>query len=368
MLSVEVLQAPVELDRMGDEWNSLLRSSPANCVFLTHGWLTTWWRCLSDRRSLNVVTVRENGRLLGILPLSSRPAELSRMMPRILEFMGSGVIGSDYLDVIVQRDREVEVLEAFAEYLSRQGAIVQFGQLRGGDNAAARLAARLEQRGWTVSTAAINVCPFIPLAGRSWDDYLKSLSSSHRYNFNRRLRHLEKNGFTVEVVSSPGEAQRGLDSVIALHRKRWSDRGMESEAFQSESIVQFHRDFVVHAAEQGWLRLLIAGINGSPVAALYGLRYGSSFYFYQSGFDPEFSRQSVGLVIMGLGIRTAIEEGAAEYDLLHGDEEYKFHWAPQTRELGRIEVFPPHSSGRIFRHAIRLNRSARQMARRVLRY
>ena len=142
---------------------------------------------------------------------------------------------------------------------------------------------------------------------------------------------------------------------------------MESEAFQSESIVQFHRDFVVHAAEQGWLRLLIARINGSPVAALYGLRYGSSFYFYQSGFDPEFSRQSVGLVIMGLGIRTAIEEGVAEYDLLHGDEEYKFQWAPQTRELGRIEVFPPHSSGRIFRHAIQLNRSARQMARRVLR-
>jgi hypothetical protein len=57
-----------------------------------------------------------------------------------------------------------------------------------------------------------------------------------------------------------------------------------------------------------------------------------------------------------------------EYDFLHGDEEYKFHWADGTRDLGRIELYPPHARGRIYRHAIHFNRAARSVARRVLKH
>jgi CelD/BcsL family acetyltransferase involved in cellulose biosynthesis len=99
---------------------------------------------------------------------------------------------------------------------------------------------------------------------------------------------------------------------------------------------------------------------------LYGLRYGPVFNFYQSGFDPAYSKHSVGVATMGLAIKTAIEEGALEYDFLHGAEEYKFHWASATRDLGRLELYPPHARARIYRQAIGLNRAARRMARRVL--
>src|SRR6185436_11069264 len=101
--------------------------------------------------------------------------------------------------------------------------------------------------------------------------------------------------------------------------------GGQSEAFHSDSIVEFHREFVQTAAERGWLRLLLIHLDGVPAASLYGLRYGPTFYFYQSGFDPAFSKHSVGVATMGLAIKTAIEEAALEYDFLHGNEEYKFH-------------------------------------------
>ena len=102
------------------------------------------------------------------------------------------------------------------------------------------------------------------------------------------------------------------------------------------------------------------------MAALYGLTYGKTFYFYQSGFDPAYSKQSVGLVMMGLAVKAAIEEGVSEYDLLHGDEEYKCHWASEARDLSRLELYPPHARGRIYKRAIDLNRAARRMAKRVL--
>src|SRR5207245_43184 len=81
------------------------------------------------------------------------------------------------------------------------------------------------------------------------------------------------------------------------------------------------------APDRGWLRLSELRLDGRPAASLYGFRYRDTFSFYQSGFDPAYARDSVGLVTMGLAIRSAIEEGAAEYDLLHGDEAYKFQWA-----------------------------------------
>ena len=44
---------------------------------------------------------------------------------------------------------------------------------------------------------------------------------------------------------------------------------------------------------------------------------------------------------MGLAIKSAIEDGAEEYDMLHGDESYKFQWAKDVRELEHLELYAP---------------------------
>jgi len=67
-----------------------------------------------------------------------------------------------------------------------------------------------------------------------------------------------------------------------------------------------------------------------------------------------------------LAIRAAIEEGAREYDLLHGDEEYKFRWAREIRELSRLEVYPPRLRATMYRRARTLSRAARRLARAAI--
>ena len=365
-MTVKVIQASEEFFQLRDEWNGLLESSASRCVFLTHEWLSTWWKHLSAERKLSIVTVCDSGKLIGILPLVIRTPQYRRMMPRLAEFIASGVIGSDYLDAIVESGREREVLGAFSGELCRWGLMLQLSQLRGEGSIVAGLPQILAQDGWLAFGARINVCPFIDLSNHSWDTYLGTLSSSQRYNYNRRLRTLQKTfDLRLDDVRLARDAESALNVVITLHRKRWGSIG-NSEAFQTAAVTAFHREFVQLAGAQGWLRLLILSLNDVPVAALYGLRYGSTFYFYQSGFDPAYSRYSVGLVMMGLAIKTAIQDGASEYDLLHGDEEYKFHWAHNQRELSRLELHPPDTCARVYRHAIDLNRAARRMARSVL--
>jgi len=120
------------------------------------------------------------------------------------------------------------------------------------------------------------------------------------------------------------------------------------------------------ALARGWLRLFVLRLDGKPAASLYGFRYGGVFYFYQSGFDPAYAKHSVGLATMALSIKAAIEEGAEEYDLLRGDEDYKFHWTCTVRELGQVVISPPGMGGALHQVASRFSWGSRQLARRVL--
>src|SRR5438034_687859 len=108
--------------------------------------------------------------------------------------------------------------------------------------------------------------------------------------------------------------RRGMEEPVALHHRRWRPRG-GSDALHTENLIAFHREFTRTALERGWLRLFTLWLGEKPAASLYGFRYGRTFYFYQSGFDPAYAKNSVGLVTMGLSIESALEEGAEEYDL-----------------------------------------------------
>jgi len=348
------------------EWNTLVEKSTSNCVFLTHEWLSTWWKHMAEDRRLSIVTARDGGKLVGILPLAERKAQYTRMMPRVLEFIGSGVIGSDYLDAIVDREYEPSVIAAFAHYLNESPLMLQLNQVRSGSCIVGLLAEELGQIGWTTEETKINVCPYIKLGGYTWDSYLETLGPLVRKGVKRYFRNLPAAfDFRVDCVQTQAEAHAALDVAMDLHRQRWHS-GRKSEAFQSDSVIAFHREFVQHAAERGWLRLFVMYLNGTPAAALYGLRYGTTFYFYQSGFDPAFAKHSVGAATMAISVKSAIEEGVLVYDFLHGAEEYKFHWTQETWSLARIELHPRLARAWIYKQAMVFNRAARQMARRVL--
>lgn len=364
---VEIIEDTAGFEKLREEWNELLEASASDCLFLSWEWLYTWWKHLGEGRALSILTVRHEGKLVAIAPLAVRPPKLSRLLPfRSLEFLGMGSVGSDYLDVIVRRGKEEEALQTLAEFLTHEGVTLELAQLRRGFCSAAALAAQLRRRGWRLWEAQTDVSPFVKLTGHSWESYLATLGSEHRYNFKRRLRNLTKE-FEVSFEQALTEEQRheSLALLVSLHTMRWRDRG-GSNALHAPSLQAFHEELSRLALERGSLRLFILGLDGQPAAALYGFRYNRTFYFYQSGFDPRYSKYSVGLVTMGLTIKHAIEDGAEDYDLLQGDEPYKFQWARETRKLARLELYPPHLRGFICKGAAGVSRRARRMARRVL--
>lgn len=366
-LVATVIEDPGRIPELVDEWRELLQESAADSVFLTPEWLTAWWDHFGRRRALSLVTLRRRQQLLGLAPFFTGSRRFGSLLPhRSIEFLGTGVVGSDYLDVVIRQGCEPEVSRGFAEYLQRQGAVVTLSHLHEQSPTAEWLVRSLQGEGWAMARRVIETCPYITLKGHTWDSYLASLGSSHRYNFNRRLKNLHKAGTLVfEVVEKEDQRREALQSLLSLHNRRWDERG-GSGAMQSPPELAFHEAFTRVALERGWLRLFVLRLDGKAIGAMYGLRYGRTFSFYQSGFDPAYRQQSVGLVTMGLAIQRAIAEGVEEYDFLHGTESYKFLWTSETRDLARIQLFPPSMGGALCRGALHGEAVAKRMARRVL--
>ncbi len=208
-LRVSVVTEAAEFAALRTRWNALLRESRSDCVFLTWEWLHTWREHLGSTVSLHVLLVWDGDELVGIAPLAQRHARLPWLSR--LEFLGTGYAGSDYLDLIAHPDRELDVARAVADALRASNLALHLDHLPPDSIVASSLVDPLAASSWTAMQTAGGTCPYIPLAGHSWDSYLGSLGSAHRANFRRRLRGLDRH-FTVrfERVSTDEARREGL--------------------------------------------------------------------------------------------------------------------------------------------------------------
>ena len=360
--TVECVTDPSAFAALRPEWNELLSASAANGPFLTWEWLHAWWTHLHGAATLKIIAIRDGNGLIAVAPLMATPG-LRSWFSR-LEFLGSGHAGSDYLDVIVRTGREADALRAIGRFLETQNTGLRLDHLPE-SSVGAQLAEQLASGGWAASTASGGVCPVISLAGHTWDSYLATLGSAHRANVRRRLRGAEQQ-FTMrfEQVTTDAGRRDALDVLNGFHTRRFHAEG-GSTAFFTPALRAFQDDATGRALGRGWLRMYVLRLNDAPVAVMYGLFYNRQFYFYQHGFDDSYARHSVGLVLMALTIRAAIDEGAQMFDFLWGTEPYKWLWTRETRTLRQIQLFPPDTAGRIHRGAVEARRTLRRLVRRV---
>ena len=364
-ITTECLEDSWGFTSLRPRWNELLHASASDNPFLTWEWLHTWWVHLRDSSALRLIVVRAGDELIAIAPLRLVTGPLSFLSR--LEFLGTGHAGSDYLDLIVRRGREAESVHAIASYLKARRLAVRFNHLPP-TSLAAQLAAQLAGDGWTSATMDDGTCPVIPLAGHTFDSYLATLGSSHRANVRRRIKALgQQFEMRFDLVTADAERRELLATMAAFHDRRYRSRG-GSSAFSLPAVRAFQDEVTRRALERGWLRMYVLRLHGTTAAVMYGFNYGGRFYFYQHAFDDTYQAHSVGLVLMGLSVRAAIDEGAREFDMLWGVEPYKFLWARDAHVLQRIELFPTHLGGTLHRHAIDARRSAGRLARRVLSF
>ena len=332
-LRVEVKQGLAALEALRAEWQRLFQRADA-APFLSWEWAVTWQRWFGAGKKPYLLCVYDHHDLVGLLALVRE----SKWRLRRLSFLGSGFGDADYLDLLAWPGMESRVTKMIGDHLVKTAA---FDLLELADLAADSLTSAQfvvpQNNGFRYSTTTRYRCPQLQLH-EGWNAVLKR--SRRADNFKRRLRQLSgRAGFAHRVVTAPDEALAAFERFLPLHDARWASAG-GSALTGHKRLRAFHRELVVRLAAAGLLRFDELWVEGECRASIYGLEHGRQYYFYNSGYDQAWRGVSVGLVVLGLSIKAAVERGVEVYDFLRGTEEYKYDWAGMTRETVLLRVAP----------------------------
>jgi CelD/BcsL family acetyltransferase involved in cellulose biosynthesis len=345
-----------ETDPVESEWREL--AERRGNAFLTPEWFRAWLRAYGDDVEPFVPLIRAgDGSLRGLLPLA-----LSRSgRPRICQLAGAN-LGDRFHPVCAEGD-EAEVGAEVGKTLAGQElpwSVISLVHVQTErpwvDALATGTGAGLRIRGRIAGPL-----PYLDLsAHESWDAYLRSRSSNLRQQVRRFTRRADQAGsLHIRRTERADELPADMATFFRLHDARFRTHG--GSTLSSERAQQFHLDFAGAALLRDWLRLWFLELDGNPVAAWYGWSIGGRYSYYNSGFDPEHSPLRPGLVLLAAVIESAFEEGATEFDMLLGNESYKYRFAEGERTVSDFSI------ARVAPHPASLLTGAEFAARRTFR-
>lgn len=354
-----------ELAALRPAWNALSAGVP----FRTWQWLEAWWRTYGD----GPAGVHKNCELF-VLAMFDTAGELAGVAPwylqrsasqgRVIRFLGSGEVCSDYLSILCRAGQEAEVAQSLAGWLASPSVmsdwtgrddahawdLLELNAVTQGDVVVEQLVENLTLFKHVVHRRPGVRCWRINLP-ETWQQYLAMLSKVQRKHVRRCERaYFDTGRASFHRVENADGLVQGLDILETLHRRRRESLG-DCGCFASPPFRTFHREVAARLLELNSLELAWLELDGRPVAAEYQVTGGDVVYAYQSGLEPSALADAPGRLIMIAALRHSISRGLRVYDLLRGDEPYKANWRAQPCPTENILIAPAVGPAR-FRHSL----------------
>jgi CelD/BcsL family acetyltransferase involved in cellulose biosynthesis len=320
VIEIETITDPACLAVLRPEWERLWQRDPAATPFQTPGWMLAWWRFFGTGEPL-VLTARERGTLVGLLPLYllQETAGAAKLLP-----IGVGL--SDYIDALTD-PAVVGVGDTLLAAIAKSP-----------DWCECWLPDLVPERGLAIAPAPLQAadrsapawpCPVLELpADRSKLARVvprKTIRDLHQ----ARTRAAAAGPVVTEAIGGD-RLDAAIDDLFRLHRQRWRSRG-EPGVCEDPDVQRFHRAAAHALLDAGMLRFYRLWIGDAVGAVYYGFVAKGRAYAYLGGFDPSRPRLSPGAQVLAHAIEQATAEAATSFDFLRGREPYKYAWGAVDR-------------------------------------
>jgi CelD/BcsL family acetyltransferase involved in cellulose biosynthesis len=327
-MEVSVRRDDAALTDLSGEWLALWGKDPAASPFHTPQYARAAWETeLGADRSLAVIEMRRDAALAGL-------ATVTIDVDETLRFLGNEAV-TDYLGPISEpADREA-VSTAFVQAIDGlEWSTAELFGLASGSGWPEVLARATKAAGYEVAESQQDVCPRITPLG-TFEEYLASLDGKLRHEIRRKARRLEREAgpYTVRV-SDRSTLDADLATFYEMHR---SSSGPKGRFMHEDVAVLFTR--IARAFEQeGWLRLTWLDIGGEAAAGTFSFVEKGIWSVYNSVYDHRKGELAPGMVLMAETIRLATEERSQVFDMLRGDEPYKYRFGAVDVPLMQLKV------------------------------
>lgn len=313
-------------------WHAVVDADPLGTIFHTPEYLEVWADVLGTRANVRVHEVVQDGETVGVVPVALQREGSPTGPLEVVRFLG-GTEVTDYLGPVAAPEHREAVVTAYLDQLVEDGDWDEFvagGMVVGSGWDELWLEQAREYGLTTLGAAPDDVCPRIDLSG-GFGAYLDRLPSKLRHEMRRKARKLARDVGEVVLVEVEGdEVDEALERFFAFNTETADEKG---RFFANEEMQTWFRALAERLGRDGGFRLHELVVGGLPAASCVSLVHGGEWGLYNSAFDEALAMLAPGMVIVSELIAVAAEEGCTSFDLLRGDEPYKYRFGAEDRSL-----------------------------------
>ena len=313
-------------DSLTSFWTDPKRNLEWDLVFTLPAWLRLWWSEFKPGTDLYLGAVRREGEIIGIAPLQLKDSTAS--------FVGSRDV-CDYLDFVVAPGAEGDFFRVLIDDLKQKGINkLDLSCLRPESTVQTRLVNIARERGYEVVCQPEDVSVELDLP-HTFDEYLEMLDTKQRHEVKRKMRRLLEAGkIDFRILEGTADIHKGMDIFLKMFTESRSDKA----AFLTSQKESFFRSLADTMSVVKLLRMGVLELDSKPTAMILYFDFNGGAYLYNSGYDPEYTGLSVGLMSKVLCIQESIKQSKKKYDFLKGNEVYKYHLGGKEVVLSNCKI------------------------------
>jgi CelD/BcsL family acetyltransferase involved in cellulose biosynthesis len=332
----KVVERESEFDALKEDWQDLYKRAKNPSSPLLWEWQRTWWASFGAKYggqgSLRILTLRDNKKLVGILPLYLKRSGF--LEKKSLYFISTGedpgeITYPENLNLLYDPLYLEECLEFFGKYFFESGSKwnkIDFGILEK-DSPLLQYSKQLKKPyQFTTQKNLISLQTAL-------QEKLPELQKS----FRRVFKQKDSPGLQFQKAATLEEALNFFDSLVFLHSARWQMSGIDG-AFSSPQIIAFHKSLIRRVWPSS-VSLFELSLEGEAIAIIYGYVSNDRFEFYQCGINfKQKDIKSPGILAHLLSMEELRKSGIKTYDFLSGEADYKVKLSTSRSECIQLQI------------------------------
>lgn len=219
-----------------------------------------------------------------------------------------------------------DLLAALARDLARKAVRIDLTRLADEDHAATRLQDAFAKAGWIVLRSQCDLNHVLPVAGRSYADYLAARPGKLRTILKRKAGR-------VDVRLTDRFADRDWADYEHIYTQSWKPE---------EGDPALLRQFAMQESDAGRYRFGMASHDGAPVAAQFWTVDSGTAYIHKLAHLENSRHLSAGTTLTAALFKQVIDHDHVQLvDFGTGDDPYKRDWMEQARPRFHLTCLRP---------------------------
>ncbi|MEQ1745713.1 MAG: GNAT family N-acetyltransferase [Saprospiraceae bacterium] len=167
--------------------------------------------------------------------------------------------------------------------------------------------------------------------------------STNKQKLRQKLNRLKDMGTVqFEVYEKDEDLDHWLEEYYDAHIRRWADTSTPSQ-FTSTEKRDFYKSCLQAWIADGVMVRFSIKLNDKRIGFVVAVIENGYLVHHSTTFDPEYEKQSPGLIIINLIGKWMADKGMTKMEFGDGGEKYKYQFSKSELPLNQIFISQPHN-------------------------